>query len=102
MRPDVRLADGPMTPVECSACGARVQARKSSWDQTTVQWNADALALCRERHVPLLPSARPNSSAFPGCGRLTASLRAAAVRGTLPVQDVEPLKTNPEASRDRP
>lgn len=85
-----------MEPVECRACGSRVQARKSSWDQTTVQWSADALLRCQERQAPGPPSGRPNRDAFPGCGELKASLRAAAVRGSLTVQDGDPFRTNPE------
>ncbi len=88
-----------MVPVKCVSCGAGVLARKSSWDQTTVQWSTDALASCVERAPVLPPSERPNRNAFLGCPRLTASLRDAAVRGTLPIQDEEPLRTNPEASQ---
>ncbi|WP_418063538.1 ferredoxin [Pimelobacter simplex] len=98
-RPDVRLATAPMQPVACGTCGAEVLARKSSWDQTTVQWDAAALAACAERRTPngaAAPSDRPNRNAFPGCDALRASLRAAAVAGTLDVQSGEPLKTNPE------
>lgn len=96
-RPDVRLENGPMQVVDCAACGATVEARKSSWDQTSVQWHADALALCEERKEALPHSERPNRNAFLGCSRLKESLRAAAVDGRLSVQDVDPLKTNPEA-----
>ena len=96
-RPDVRLDDGPMQPVSCAACGARVEARKSSWDQTSIQWNDEALALCKERKDELPPNERPNRNSFPGCGALKESVREAAVRGQLDIQDEDPLKTNPEA-----
>ena len=96
-RPDVRLDDAPMQPVTCTACGATVTARKSSWDQSTVQWSAEALARCEERARPPDASEHPNHNAFPGCSALRASIREAAVRGTLDVQSDEPLKTNPEA-----
>ena len=42
VRPDNRLADSPMVPVACRRCGACVSARKSSWNQTSVQWTAEA------------------------------------------------------------
>jgi hypothetical protein len=96
-RPDVRLETAPMQPVGCTTCGAEVLARKSSWDQATVQWDAAALAQCSERRTSSGPSDRPNRNAFPGCSALRASIREAAVRGTLTVTDDEPLKTNPEA-----
>ena len=72
-------------------------ARKSSWDQSTVQWTAEALARCTERSRSPEASERPNRNAFAGCAALRASIREAAVRGTLDVQSDEPLKTNPEA-----
>lgn len=96
-RPDTRLEDGPMRPVECGACGAAVLARKSSWDQTSIQWSPDARTRCHERAVPHPAEPRPNRNAFPGCDALRASVREAAVRGDLEVQSHEPLKTNPEA-----
>ncbi|GAA4820878.1 hypothetical protein ACFQ0K_19085 [Nocardioides caeni] len=97
-RPDVRLDDAPMQSVSCAACGAAVLARKSSWDQVTVQWSAEAIATCDERRQSLPPSERPNRNAFAGCGALRAAIREAAVRGQLHVQSDEPLKTNPEAA----
>jgi len=94
-----------MQPVACGTCGAEVLARKSSWDQTTVQWDAASLAACAERRAAQAadtapPSERPNRNAFPGCTALRTSLRAAAVAGTLDVQSDEPLMTNPEAAHD--
>ncbi|TIC85117.1 ferredoxin [Nocardioides sp. GY 10113] len=94
LRPDVRLDDGPMTPVACTACGARVEARKSSWDQTSIQWTAAAREACLERRATS-PRPGPNGAAFPGCATLSAALREAAVAGTLPVQDPDDLKANP-------
>ena len=83
-RPDVRLEDGPMAPVSCATCGTRVEVRKSSWDQTTVQWTADAVAACVERRATS-PTDGPNGGVFPGCVALRDSVRAAAVRGDLEV-----------------
>lgn len=94
-RPDNRLESAPMQPVACGGCGAQVQARKSSWDQCTVQWTAAALEQCEERRTTAEVSARPNRNSFPGCSALRASIREAAVRGTLTVSDDEPLKTRP-------
>jgi hypothetical protein len=85
-----------MQPVSCETCGAGVTARKSSWDQTSVQWTADALERCLEHAAPVEGSGRPNRTAFAGCAALRASIREAAVRGTLDVQSDEPLKTNPD------
>lgn len=84
-----------MQPVACGTCGASVLARKSSWDQTTLQWNSDALSLCQERGDTLV-SERPNRNAFAGCEAMRAAIRAAAVTGTLEVQSDEPLPTNQE------
>ncbi len=98
-RPDVRLENGPMQPVNCTGCGAGVLARKSSWDQTTIQWTAEAVQACVERKQQLPPSTRPNRNAFLGCGALKSSVREAAVRGGLDIQDEDPLKTNPEGHK---
>ncbi|MBC9731933.1 ferredoxin [Nocardioides sp. zg-578] len=100
-RPDVRLEAAPMEPVTCTACGAGVTARKSSWDQTTLQWTADALERCTQRRATEARSDRPNRSAFPGCTSVRDSIREAAVRGELSVQSDEPLKTNPAQEADR-
>lgn len=96
-RPDIRLENAPMQPVTCAACGASALARKSSWDQTTLQWHKEALCLCLERANTEL-SERPNRNAFEGCSAMRAAIRAAAVTGSLDVQSDEPLLTNPEHS----
>jgi len=49
VRTDNRLDEMPMLPVACRTCGARVLVRKSTWIQTSVQWNADATDRCAER-----------------------------------------------------
>ena len=74
VRPDNRLADVPMTPLACHTCGAGVEARKSSWDQTSIQWSDEALAACVERRASS-PRPGPNGSAFPGCVALRDSVR---------------------------
>jgi hypothetical protein len=86
VRPDVRLEAGPMTPAACTTCGAGVEARKSSWEQTSIQWSTEALDACVERRASS-PRPGPNGAAFLGCAALNQSLREAAVRGDLPVQE---------------
>ncbi|WP_328334588.1 MULTISPECIES: ferredoxin [unclassified Streptomyces] len=75
VRPDNRLLDAPMVPVACGTCGAWVEARKSSWEQTSVQWNTEALAACSERRA-----AGPGA-AFTGCPALRATIRQVAAEG---------------------
>lgn len=94
VRPDVRLENSPMQAVSCVACGARVLARKSSWDQTSVQWSDEASAACLERHAST-PRPGPNGATFAGCEALRSSLREAAVRGELPVVSDAPPPSNP-------
>ncbi|MGW9497151.1 ferredoxin [Streptomyces prasinus] len=80
MRPDNRLTDGaPMRPLACGRCAAEVLVRKSSWQQTSVQWDARATAACAERD--------PAGGAFEGCRSLRDTIREAALRGTLEVVD---------------
>ena len=93
VRPDVRLDDGPMNPVTCSTCSARVEVRKSSWEQTSIQWNGAAIAACHERRDT---GDAADGVSFAGCTRLGESIRQAAVAGELPVQSGDPLPTNDE------
>lgn len=93
IRPDVRLDDGPMQEVPCRACSAVVEVRKSSWEQTSIQWTTAAIAQCRER--------RPGSDgadtlAFEGCRTLSESIHDAVADGTLTVQSGDPLPVNTE------
>ncbi len=66
-RQDDRLLDCPPAPVACRRCAAEVQVRKSSWEQTSIQWNAAARAACvnldEEPHdtCPALRSAIPEA-----------------------------------------
>ena len=94
VRPDVRLENGPMTRVQCRTCGTCVEARKSSWDQTSIQWSRDALEACVERRA-CSPRPGPNGATFLGCAALAETLRGAAIGGDLPVQDTDELKVNP-------
>lgn len=82
VRPDNRLRDAPMTPVACGSCGARVLARKSSWEQTSVQWDAESVARCtRRRGAPGIARDAP----FALCPDLRESIEAAVRQGALPV-----------------
>ncbi|MFB6549613.1 ferredoxin [Streptomyces sp. NPDC056405] len=83
MRLDNRLTDGaPMRPLACERCAAEVLVRKSSWQQTSVQWNARATAACAERDA-----ADGADGAFEGCRSLRETIREAALRGTVEVVD---------------
>jgi hypothetical protein len=85
VRPDNRLADAPMAPVDCRRCEAELLARKSTWHQTSVQWNADASARCEERG-DADKLAGHGRGLFMACSAL-GSLMAAACGGVLPVVD---------------
>ena len=84
---DNRLTDAPMLPVTCQACGAEVLARKSSWQQTTVQWDAAALARCPQRHAAQQLVAHGGRGVFVSCSELRDSIRQAVRDGALPVLD---------------
>jgi hypothetical protein len=84
---DNRLTDAPMLPVTCRACGAEVLARKSSWQQTTVQWDAAALARCPQRHAAQQLLAHGGRGVFVSCSELRDSIRQAVRDGALPVLD---------------
>lgn len=93
VRADGRLSDAPMTSITCQPCGAEVLVRKSSWDQTSVQWNAQSLSQCRER-AEMLAQAKMETGLGgirPGlllvCAGLRASIESAAGTGALPVFD---------------
>jgi hypothetical protein len=88
VRPDNRLADAPMQPVDCTACGARVLVRKASWEQTSVQWSAVARQRC----------ARSNGAVAQEltlCPQLRSAIETAVSQGTLPVL------TEPDAESDQ-
>jgi hypothetical protein len=87
VRPDNRLADSPMVPVGCRRCGACVSARKSSRNQTSVQWTAEAQASCLERRDAQHLAAHAERGLFLGCSALTDSIVDAVRSGDLPVVD---------------
>ncbi|WP_228818221.1 ferredoxin [Nocardia elegans] len=80
---DERLRTTPMLPVQCRQCGACVLARKSSWAQTSIQWDASSTAACVERHA----SEALSGATLLHCSQLGESIWAAARSGDLPVID---------------
>jgi hypothetical protein len=87
IRPDNRLDEMPMMPVACGSCGARVLARKSSWNQTSVQWNADATARCTERAQADKMALHAGRGVFLVCSALTGSIIDAVRHGELAIVD---------------
>jgi hypothetical protein len=73
--------------VACRNCGARVLARKSSWNQTSVQWNADATARCAERRDAQKISAPGGRGVFLVCSALSESIVDAVRHGDLSIVD---------------
>ncbi|MDP7701221.1 MULTISPECIES: ferredoxin [unclassified Mycobacterium] len=86
VRTDNRLDGMPMAPVDCLRCGAHVLARKASWNQTSVQWNADASARCLERRDA---GTAHHQSLFLACSALRDSIEAAVAAGDLAVVDTD-------------
>ncbi len=83
-RVDNRLDDMPMVPVACRTCGAQVLARKGSWNQTSVQWGADATARCAERREADR-LAGGDAGLFLVCSALRDSIQAAVAAGELTI-----------------
>lgn len=81
VRPDNRLADAPMQPVDCRTCGARVLVRKSSWEQTSVQWEDVAVERCVQRRA----ATRIGERFLSGCTDLRGAIESAVLRGDLRV-----------------
>ena len=86
-RTDNRLDEVPMRPVACRKCGAAVLARKSSWNQTSVQWNVDATARCAERREAQKLAAPDSRSVFLVCSALRESIADAVRHGDLTIVD---------------
>lgn len=87
VREDNRLDELPMVPVVCRNCGARVLARKSSWNQTSVQWNAEATAQCAERADAQKIVTPGSRGVFLVCSALSESILDAVRHGDLSVVD---------------
>lgn len=86
LREDNRLDQMPMAPVTCRNCGARVLARKSSWNQTSVQWDAGASARCIERR-DAERLAGHHRGPFLACDALRESIQFAVATGELAIVD---------------
>ena len=93
VRPDNRLADAPMVPVACHRCAAEVLVRKSTWDQTSVQWNAAATARCEERHDASKLDVHSAPAVFLTCSALRDSVTDAVLNGKVPILDSAPART---------
>ena len=79
--------DAPMVPVACRRCGAAVLARKSSWDQTSVQWSAagvGAVSGATRGGEDQRARAWACSSRAPRCGIRS---RWPPAKGALPIVD---------------
>src|ERR1700722_10810931 len=87
VRPDNRLDEMPMMPVACRSCGARVLARKSTWNQTSVQWNANATARCAERAQAEQMAAHGDRGVFLMCSALNESIIDAVRHDDLEIVD---------------
>lgn len=66
-------------------CGACVEVRKSSWDQTSIQWNEEAAQDCLELRAAS-EGEGPNGHVIEGCSALRESVREAAVRGDIRIE----------------
>jgi hypothetical protein len=86
-RTDNRFADAPMVSMTCRHCSAEVLARKSSWQQTSVQWDGAALERCPQRREAALLSEHGGRGVFLSCSELRESILLAARDGALPVLD---------------
>ena len=85
VRTDNRLDEMPMVPVACRNCGAEVLARKSTWNQTSVQWNADATARCAERAEARKLTEPGSRGVFLVCSALSESILDAVRHGHLAI-----------------
>ena len=83
IRTDDRLVDSPPVPVCCTHCSAKVLVRKSSWQQTSIQWDTEAMARCLERRD--WEAATPRL--FLVCSKLHDSIDTAARNGAIPLLD---------------
>jgi hypothetical protein len=86
VRPDNRLLDAAPVPVRCLRCEATVQVRKSSWAQTSVQWDAAAMAACAQRRAARALAGHDNGL-FLVCSDLRSAIEDAARRGEVPILD---------------
>ncbi|MBN3512461.1 ferredoxin [Mycolicibacterium septicum] len=90
VRPDNRLDDAPMAPVTCARCDAGVEVRKSSWNQTSVQWTGAAVERCEERCTAAQLPGNSGRGLFLACSALSGSIVDAVRSGVLQVVDEAP------------
>jgi hypothetical protein len=93
LQADNRLAEAPMTMVRCKRCAAGVLVRKSSWNQTSLQWDAAASAGCIERTNAQRVNGYGGRALFLACSALADSITDAVRRGQLPIVDENPSAT---------
>jgi hypothetical protein len=86
---DERLDDLPMMPVECARCQAVVRVRKSSWEQTSIQWDDAGVRACVERGRVNLGGVKADD--FITCAGLREAIEAGAKSGSIPLADDSPL-----------
>jgi hypothetical protein len=70
--------EGGLADLACEHCGAKVRVKKTSPQQTTVQWTTQAARECAEFAAQPAPSAL-----IATCGRLRASIELAAREGRV-------------------
>lgn len=85
-RVDNRLQEVPMRPLRCEQCGTEVNVRKASWQQTSIQWNAEAAEACLERRA-WSGGDGPNGGQFPACEALRDTVVRAAAKGLITVAE---------------
>ena len=78
-----------MQPLQCTECGAAVLVQKNSWEHTSVQWNDDARAACRELAGG---AAHRVGAPLERCQTLTDVIENAARSGSIPVADDTPVR----------
>ncbi|HEU5474173.1 MAG TPA: hypothetical protein VFV67_26300 [Actinophytocola sp.] len=74
-----------LVPVDCHGCPTRVLVRKSSAEQTSVQWTGHPAASCPEFAARV--AAGELSARIEGCPKLRASIEHAVAEGLIEVRD---------------
>jgi hypothetical protein len=66
-------------PLTCRRCGTEVRVRKSSPQQTSVQWQGEGTRRC-----PFLARPSPSDPPAERCPELSETIRAAVAAGLIP------------------
>jgi DNA-directed RNA polymerase subunit RPC12/RpoP len=74
-----------LRPVECQSCANRVLVKKSSPQQTSVQWLSDPVTSCPEFAARV--AAGELSARIDTCPKLRASIEQASAEGQLEAPD---------------